>query len=239
MNHEVQVLDTREALAGRAAAEIEAAAARSVGQHETFSLAVPGGSTPVATFGLLAASAAFPWPQTILGLTDERLVPPEDERSNHSLVRRALLDPLAARGLAPRRVVPLPHEDGPDVAAQAEAVLDDALGASPFDLLVLGLGPDGHVASVFPATPPTPSSRRAVRTTPTPGLNPQVARVSLSMPEIARAARRIVLVQGEDKAAIVRRVLADIESEADLPGANLPKPGTLWLLDRAAASGLG
>ena len=236
MSHSIEVLETADLLAARAVAIIHAAARRAIEEHGEFLLAVPGGSTPKLTLSFLASRAGFPWERTVLGLTDERLVPPEDERSNLFMLRRVLLDPLTAMGLSPKRVIKWPTEDGPALPAKAEAALTGGLGDRHFDLVVLGLGPDGHVASVFPGAVQSVPGQRVQRSNPTEGLEPAVFRISLTMAEINEASERLILVEGSDKRAIAARVLARAPDALELPGTNLSESETLWLLDRAAAA---
>ncbi|MBH5334280.1 6-phosphogluconolactonase [Streptomyces pactum] len=202
--------------------------------------------------GLLAALAAAPardavdWSRLDLWWGDERFLPDGHPERNHTQAREALLD---AVGLDPARVHPMPASDGRfsgDAEAAAEAYAAElAAAAEPanharvpsFDVLLLGVGPDTHVASLFPELPAVRETERTVvgvRGAP----KPPPTRVSLTLPAI-RAAREVwLLAAGEDKARAVTIALSGAgEIQAPAAGAR-GRARTLWLLDRAAAAGL-
>ncbi|MFD7504929.1 6-phosphogluconolactonase [Streptomyces sp. NPDC059850] len=202
--------------------------------------------------GLLAALATSPardavdWSRLDLWWGDERFLPDGHPNRNVTQAREALLD---AVDLDPARVHPMPASDGPhggDVEAAAEAygielgraARPENHGAAPtFDVALLGVGPDTHVASLFPELPAVRETERtvvAVRGAP----KPPPTRVSLTLPAI-RAAREVwLLAAGEDKAKAVTIALSGAgEIQAPAAGA-YGRSRTLWLLDRAAASGL-
>ncbi|WFB10133.1 6-phosphogluconolactonase [Streptomyces sp. LX-29] len=202
--------------------------------------------------GLLAALAAAPardavdWSRLDLWWGDERLLPEGDPERNVTQARKALLDSV---GLDPARVHPMPASDGPlgnDAEAAAEAYAaelaaaagpEDHSGVPAFDVLLLGVGPDTHVASLFPELPGVRETERTVvgvRGAPKPPPN----RVSLTLPAI-RAAREVwLLAAGEDKANAVAIALSGAgELQAPAAGAR-GTHRTLWLLDAAAAAGL-
>ncbi|TVL90788.1 6-phosphogluconolactonase [Streptomyces sp. SAJ15] len=202
--------------------------------------------------GLLAALAAAPardavdWSRLDLWWGDERLLPEGDPERNDTQAREALLDSV---GLDPARVHPMPASDGPlgnDAEAAAEAYAaelaaaagpEDHGGVPAFDVLLLGVGPDTHVASLFPELPGVRETERTVvgvRGAPKPPPN----RVSLTLPAI-RAAREVwLLAAGEDKANAVAITLSGAgELQAPAAGAR-GTHRTLWLLDAAAAAGL-
>jgi 6-phosphogluconolactonase len=159
-------------------------------------------------------------------------VPPGDERSNFGLAKRTLLDNLESQ---PGRVHRIRGEDEPSAAA---ADYDRELRGMTLDLVLLGLGPDGHVASLFPEAPELNETER-LAVPAEPKLEPYVERVTLTPPAL-RAARRIVfLVTGAKKAAAVERALAG-PPEPAVPGSMVRSDGgeTLAILDRDAASRL-
>jgi 6-phosphogluconolactonase len=159
-------------------------------------------------------------------------VPPEDERSNFGLARRTLLENLEAQ---PGRIHRIRGEDPPPAAAVA---YEREVRGTTFDLVLLGLGPDGHVASLFPCSPGLDETGRLVIPAE-PKLEPHVERVTLT-PPVLRAARRIVfLVTGEDKAGAVAKALAgppDPSTPGSLIRAEVGE--TLAILDEQAASQL-
>jgi 6-phosphogluconolactonase len=212
--------------AARSVAELLAEAARG-GQE----IVLTGGSTPGRAYEL-AAELEPDWSPAGVWWGDERCVPPDDERSNYGLAKQALLDRL---GEEPARVHRIRGEADP---AEAAAEYDDGLRGVTFDLLLLGLGPDGHVASLFP-NEPTLEERERLAVPAQPKLEPFVERVTLTLPPL-RAARTVVfLVTGESKADAVARAFGG-EPRADTPGSLVRAESghTLAVLDRAAAARL-
>lgn len=202
--------------------------------------------------GLLAALAAAPardavdWTRLDLWWGDERFLPEGDPERNHTQAREALLDSVP---LDPARVHPMPASDGRfagDAEAAAEAYAAElAAVAGPenhnrvpsFDVLLLGVGPDTHVASLFPELPAVRETELmvvGVRGAP----KPPPTRVSLTLPAIRTAREVWLLAAGEDKAKAVTIALSGAgEIQAPAAGAR-GRARTLWLLDRAAAAGL-
>jgi 6-phosphogluconolactonase len=167
-------------------------------------LVLSGGSTPRRAYELAAADPAA-WAGANLWFGDERCVPPEDERSNFLMFKEALLDRIGEHA-ASAVVHRIQGELGPDAAADAyERELLDA-GAPRPDLVLLGIGPDGHTASLFPDQPSLQERSRLVVGVPQAGLEPFVPRVTLTLPALAAAERIVFLVAGESKAEIVARV---------------------------------
>ena len=226
---DLQVLDDP----GASAARLLAEAAGGGGQ-----IALTGGSTPRSAYERAAAADAE-WSRTTLWWGDERCVPPDDELSNYALARETLLDAIA--GAAPE-VHRMRGELGPHEGASAyEAELHEVFGAGmpEFDLVLLGMGADGHCASLFPGQPTLDEDVRLVVGVEQAGAEPYVPRISLTLPVINAARQVVFLVTGEDKADAVARAF-----EAD-PGphtpASLVTPASgrlVALLDRAAASRL-
>ena len=209
------------------------AAAVSVGGN----LALAGGNTPREAYQRVA-SIDLDWSRCVLWFGDERCVEPDDERSNFGMVRGALLDRLDE----PVEVRRIQGELGPDLAAEAyERDLDAAFADRPvrFDLIVLGLGPDGHCASLFPGKAELSERGRKVVGVAQPGLEPWVPRVTLTLAAINGADDVVFLVRGDEKAAAVARAVrggADPMTPASLVA---PTRGSLtYLLDSAAASRL-
>ncbi|MFR9724240.1 6-phosphogluconolactonase [Streptomyces sp. MS19] len=194
--------------------------------------------------GVLAAVAASPardavdWGSLDLWWGDERFVPQDDPDRNHGQARAALLDAVP---LDPDRVHPMPASDGPwgaDAEAAAEAYAAELAAApGPFDVLLLGVGPDTHVASLFPGLPGVRETERtvvAVHDAP----KPPPTRVSLTLPTIRTAHEVWLLAAGEDKADAVATAFSEPgELRAPAAGA-FGLSRTLWLVDVPAAAGL-
>jgi len=200
-------------------------------------IALSGGSTPKDAYER-AAALGTDWAAAVLWFGDDRCVAPDDEYSNYRMVREALLD----------RVDPAPTthrikgELGPQQAADDyELALRDAFRGAPpvLDLALMGLGPDVHTASLFPGKPALQERDRLAVGVEDAGMEPYVARVTLTLP-VFNAAREVVfLVTGESKAEAVERAFAQ-EPSADAPASLVqPSAGTLTLLcNQGAASRL-
>ena len=196
------------------------------------SIVLTGGSTPGAAYEH-AAALQPDWSRVEVWWGDERIVPPDDERSNYRLATEALLGRLAEE---PRAVHRIRGELQP---ADAAGELDRALEGVELDLLLLGLGPDGHVASLFPGSPQLGVEDRRATSGPA-GLAPWVARVTMTMPTLRSARRIVFLVTGEAKAEMVARAFEG-DITPDIPGSllRLAEVRVEAFLDRAAASKLG
>ena len=222
---ELVVVETPDDVA-REVAERLAFAARAGGH-----IALTGGTTPEQAYEL-AAQSEPDWSDVELWWSDERCVPPDDELSNYKLAKRTLLDNL---GIAPRAVHRIKGELGKDEAA---ANYERELGDAEFDLELLGVGPDGHIASLFPNAATLQEQRRRVLPAEA-GLEPFVDRVTLSLPAL-RSAREIVFaLTGAGKADAARRAFASEpgpETPASLVRAR--NGSTVAILDRAAAADL-
>jgi 6-phosphogluconolactonase len=195
------------------------------------SIVLTGGSSPGKAYER-AAALQPDWGRVTLWWGDDRCVPPDDERSNYRLAKETLLDRLEA---PPREVHRIRGELPP---AEAADELDAALEGVELDLLLLGLGSDGHMASLFPGSPQLAVLDRRATSGP-PGLEPFVDRVTMTLPEIQSARSIIFLVIGEDKADAVRRAFAG-EPTPDVPAslARLAPVDVQVFLDEAAASKL-
>jgi 6-phosphogluconolactonase len=186
-----------------------------------------GGSTPEPAYRRLASADLAPpvaWSAVSIYFGDERCVPPEDPESNYGMVKRVLLDALAAPPAAVHRM----RGEDPDPARAAAAYA--ALLPEHVDVLVLGMGADGHTASLFPGSPALAEERRRVMAVTGP--KPPARRLTITPPVIRAARAIIVLVAGAEKAAVAARVLGPEGAGADLPAA-LARHG-IWILDRAA-----
>ena len=219
----IELLVARDAAdAARRAAELLVAAARRGGH-----IALSGGSTPRPAYEL-AAELEPDWSAADVWLGDDRVVPPDDDRSNLRLVRECLIDRL--RG-APR----LHAVDTSLPAEEAAAAYDAALEGVVLALALQGLGGDGHTASLFPNAPSLASTARAVAAEP--GLDPRVERVTMTIPVLSAAEEVVFLVTGEDKAEAAYRAFAEPPSPATPASLVRSRDGrSLAILDPPAAS---
>jgi 6-phosphogluconolactonase len=202
-----QVFPDRAALAAHAAALILANARTAIEARGVFRLVLAGGRTPLAVYARLA-SARADWPRWHWYVGDERCLPAGDAGRNDSAIRHAWLDHIAA---PPANIHAIPAELGAPAAARAYAALLAGLGE--FDLVLLGLGEDGHTASLFPGRPLAAGADvLAVHAVP----KPPSERVTLSAARLSRARQVLFLVTGADKRAAVTawRAGADIPARA-------------------------
>jgi len=199
-------------------------------------IALAGGSTPQRAFEL-AAQSDGDWSAATVWFSDDRAVGPEHPDSNFAMADAALLSRLSR----PPRVLRIEGELGADAAAGSyEALVREHLGADPrFDLILLGLGPDAHTASLFPGKPALEERDRFIASVPEAGMAPQLPRVTFTFPLINRAREVIVLVAGEDKATAVARAFGEPRDPASPAGRVDPATGSLRVvLDEAAAAEL-
>lgn len=202
------------------------------------SIALAGGTAPRALYRLLGSAYrdALPWEPVHIFWSDERYVPPDDPRSNFRMAKEEWLGRIA---MPPENVHPMPTDFAdPDAAARSyEATLREDFRAPwpRFDLVLLGMGVDGHTASLFPGSPALEERERWVAAVMAP-VEPST-RLTLTLPVINRAAAVWFLVSGSDKAETFRKVLQG-EAGQDLPAASVrPSRGALiWWVDRAAAA---
>lgn len=238
------VLDDAASLHVRAAEEIAHAAGEAVCLHGEFTLCLAGGDTPRAAYELLATrfQLSVDWKAVQFFWGDERCVPPEDEASNFRMASRSLLSRLE---LTPAQIHRMRGEDPPKSAALAyedelRAFFSAAQGEPPrFDLLLLGLGDNAHIASLFPKSPALHEPRRLVVAVEVDA--PQRHRLSLTPPVINAAHRVMFMVSGEGKAEAVRNVLRGPADPDRFPGQIVRPEGgeVIWLLDQPAARLLG
>ena len=190
------------------------------------SLVLSGGGTAVECYQALATRTDLPWSTVDIFLGDERCVPPDDPDSNHRMIVHTLLDVVGpVRGDHPMYTAGSPE-------AAAAAYQDLLAGRPRPDLVHLGLGPDGHTASLFPGSAPledTDPHHLVVANTDPLGINPH-PRVTLTYPGIARAAQVVLTVAGGAK----RDALARIHAGEDLPGGRVTGDHVVWLVDADA-----
>jgi 6-phosphogluconolactonase len=196
------------------------------------SIVLTGGSSPAPAYER-AAALEPDWSNVTLWWGDDRCVPPEHEWSNYRLAKETLLDHLDQQ---PREAHRIRGELPP---AEAAAELDQALEGVELDLLLLGLGPDAHVASLFPGSPQLAVEDRRATSGP-PGLEPWVDRVTMTMPEIRSAKRIVFIVDGASKAdAVARAFGGEISPAAPASLVRLAPISIEVFLDHAAAAKLG
>ncbi len=234
---QVTIFDDTDALYRAAGEHVAARARDSIGGSGRFTLALAGGDTPRRLYALLASPSfrgRIDWTRTHLFWGDERLVPTSDPRSNYRMVSETLL----SRAYVPEENVHRARADLPpqEAAADYERVLDEFFGGMPaFDCVLLGMGADGHTASLFPGSAALRVSDRIVVAAEHRGQ----ARVSLSLQALNAARDLLFIVIGMPKASALAAVLEG-PLDRDLPaGLVHPAAGNVtWLVDRAAASHL-
>lgn len=231
------VRDDPEALARFVAGWLAEQAARATGPQ--FNVALSGGSTPKRLYEILAAEYAhsFPWPRTHLFFGDERFVPPDDDSSNQRMVRQALIDHIE---LPAANFHPMPTDGDPaDAAGRYQTELQNhyrgtALDPSRplFDVVLLGLGENGHTASLFPGTKVLENVLDWVA--PCVPHDAPHARLTLTYPAIASSREVAFLIAGAGKRDAIARVRANDRSQ---PASRITSIGRItWFLDRAAAA---
>jgi len=216
------------AFVARAAEWIAQSLRESVGRQGTCALALAGGETPLPVYRRVAELPALPWRRTAIFFTDERAVPPEHPDSNY---HRAV-DALLSRVDVPPAQIHRMQAERPDreqAAMEYAAVLPEVI-----DVLLLGMGVDGHTASLFPHSAALAETVR--RVVPVSGGAASRPRLTITPPVIRSARNLVMLVAGAAKSEPVARALEGPEDLAALP-AQLARRGT-WILDRAAASHL-
>ena len=242
----IEVVSTAADLFHVAAEEFVRVGRAAIGGQGRFTVALSGGSTPKALYSLLAANYAdFAWNRIFLFFGDERHVPPNDPDSNYRMVNESLLAKIAIPAENVFRV----KAENPDAAAAAsdyEAQLrrffelrpEDRPGEFPrFDLILLGMGPDGHTASLFPDSPALDEQSRLVVANWVAKFNTH--RITFTFPVLNRAAEVMFLASGADKADMLHQVLEG-KNTPPLPSQRVqPSDGRLlWMLDEAAAAKL-
>lgn len=234
------------ALSDAVANAIAQAARECAAARGRFTLVLSGGETPRGAYELLAARYAqdIPWDRTEVFFSDERFVPPADARNNYAMARAALLSrvPLPAE-----RVHPIPTVGGSasDCAERYEATLrarlpdsEDRPDAPTFDVALLGVGADGHTASLFPGDAALREPARWALAVDAPGGTEVRTRITLSLPALNRARQVLFMVSGAGKKNAVARALRGelLQGVEPLPAALVRGiEGTVWSLDTAAA----
>ncbi|MBZ5628192.1 MAG: 6-phosphogluconolactonase [Acidobacteriia bacterium] len=242
MERKVQIVSDAAALSHAAAEVFTAAARQAVGEKGNFTVALSGGSTPKALYGLLTGDAELrsrvPWQQTYFFFGDERHVAPDHADSNYRTAHQTLLSKIP---IAAGQVFRMKGEY-PD-AVKGAAEYEDALreyfhlpaGRFPrFDLVMLGMGPDGHTASLFPGTKALEERNRLVTSNWVGKF--YTHRITMTAPVLNNAACVMFMAHGPDKAQPLKAVLEGPYEPAQLPAQLIRPPnGTLlWLVDESA-----
>lgn len=241
---EIRILTTPQELFAAAAEEVVRDANEAVADHGRFTIALSGGSTPRNLYTLLATNArgSLPWDRMFFFWSDERHVPPDDPDSNYHMANEAMLSkvPVAAGNVF--RVA----AENPNAATAADAYEETlrkffALNGGhvpSFDLILLGMGPDGHTASLFPDTAGLQEKSRLVIANWVEKF--RTSRITFTLPVLNAARCVAFLVSGTDKAPVLKLVLEGNVSAEQYP-AKLVEPTRgrlIWFVDRAAASSL-
>jgi 6-phosphogluconolactonase len=231
-----EILPDADAVAATTADRLVAAGRNAIRRRGRFILALTGGSTPLAVCPLLVVPPRvrmLDWTKVEFFFGDERAVPPNDPESNYNTARLALLDYLPRLRMDQVHRMPCELEDLDAGARQYEEELRRVVGGEGvpvFDLIWLGMGADGHTASLFPGTPALDERERLVVANWVPSL--KAWRMTLTFPVLNAAREAMFVVTGADKADAVAR----IRSGSDEPPAARVRAGrTLWLVDEAAA----
>jgi 6-phosphogluconolactonase len=240
---QIIVLDDAEAMSVRAAEEIVHISGESICTHGQFTLCLTGGNTPAEIYSLIATrfQLSVDWNAVHLFWGDERCVPPGDQASNYGMANRTMLSRL---NLDAGQIHRMRGEDDPQAAASAyEEELRDFFsleaGEFPrFDLILLGMGDNVHIASLFPGIPAIHEDKRTAVAVEVDA--PQRRRITLTPPVLNHAARVMFIVSGQGKAEAVRLALEGPRDPDKYPAQLIDPDRTevMWLLDRAAASKL-
>lgn len=231
--------DTPDQAALLAVAALESAAREAVGKRGVFSLALSGGQTPLALFRLLSLpeyADRLPWAHTIVAWVDERCVPHTHEASNYGAALAALTPLARAKQVLPINGTLPPEEAALDYETVLAAALSCPLHTPPgFDCILLGMGGDGHTASLFPGSSGLAETRRTVLAQ-YPATAPH-SRVTMTLPVLNAARTCLFLVTGRNKHAPLREALSLLTPPL-LPVQHVrPQNGTLhWIIDKEAAS---
>jgi 6-phosphogluconolactonase len=251
MNPEISYFPDQESLSLEAARFIVQVAKKCAAEKGYFTLALSGGSTPHRLYERLSLPPflqEMPWPQIHFFWGDERCVPPDHEDSNYGLAFRSLLSkiPLPEKNI---HRIPVEKGPGPEVALDYEKEIrsffqmsgwgrspsgsGDGISSVPaFDLILLGLGRDGHTASLFPGDPAMKEENHLTAYVPEPGQAPMIPRITLTLPLINQADRVLFLVSGVEKKEVLQSILHPPKSEPDRsPAARVnPKGLVCWLV---------
>jgi len=239
---EVRTFSDIASLSEAAAREIVGIANASIAARGRFTIALSGGNTPKHTYGLLVDQHRdeIDWSRWEFVFGDERFVPPDDSRSNYRMAREALFDraPIPSGNI---HALPADTSNVEEAAESYERTLRRVLPVVPndptfIDLVLLGVGPDGHTASLFPGSPALDERSRWTRAVGAPTtVQPAVPRVTVTLPFIDGARNVVFLVAGGDKRPVVSEIFEGAELRR-YPAAVVPANGrTEWMIEESAA----
>ncbi len=254
----IKVFPDLEAVSRHAASIFVNLSAKSIAEHGRFAAAIPGGSTPKKLFELLASEEyknKIDWSRVHFFWTDERCVPPEDTKSNFRLAFDVLLSKIPVPAENIHRIKgELPPEAGAQDYENNLKIFFGKSGLPVFDLIILGMGEDGHTASLFPDSDALketekvavavhyeiPPYQRGIKGVVIPLKKSEIPRITLTLPVLNNASQIIFLGSGKSKADMVGKILSDGTEKKHYP-AGLVKPvhgNLLWLIDKETAKKL-
>jgi 6-phosphogluconolactonase len=232
----VHIYSSSEELSAAAAREFAARAEEAIEERGRFAVVLAGGSTPETMYGILARDyiGRIDWSKVYVFFGDERSVPPHHEDSNLKMASEALLDHVPV-GNVHRIRGELPPDEAAEAYEEELRKFFHTEDVPRFDLILLGIGADGHTASLFPETPALEVHDRWVVANPVPRLD--TTRITLTVPVINAARAVIFLVEGEDKAEALREILeGDADPHAYPAKLVQPPGGPKWMVDQSVAS---
>ena len=243
-SYDLKIYRDADELAYKTALAVARTAAESIRHRGRFTLVLAGGSTPRKTYEILAAGEGennIDWSRAYLFFGDERFVPHDDQQSNFRMVQEALLSvaPIASEQVLPVRTdLPSAAACADDYAESISKFFAQPTGTMPiFDMILLGLGDDGHTASLFPGAKALAVDNRIATWSPPGVLPPPVDRITLTYPVLNAARQVTFLVAGANKAEALADILSGNVDLEQRPAARVrPETGRLsWLADQAAA----
>ena len=246
-NYELKVCANADELAAKSALAIARSASECIRHRGTFTLVLAGGSTPRRTYELLARGEgehSLDWSRTFLFFGDERFVPPDDPRSNYKLAYDTLLSiaPIAGEQvLAVDTSLATPAASAEEYSERVAKCFAQPRGTLPsFDMILLGLGDDGHTASLFAKAAALKVHDQIATWSPPGVLPPPVDRITLTLSVLNAVRQVLFLVSGAGKAGVLAEVLSGNAKLEDHPAAGVrPKAGRVsWLVDQDAAAQL-
>jgi 6-phosphogluconolactonase len=234
----IHIFGSPEELSEAAAREFAVKAERAIEERGRFVVVLAGGSTPETTYRVLASEYAdgVDWSRVHAFFGDERSVPPDDDDSNYRMASAVLLDRVPV-GSAHRMRGELPPDRAAEAYEEELRTFFESEEVPRFDLILLGVGGDGHTASLFPETSALEVNDRWVVANPV--LKLDTTRITLTVPVLNAARAVIFLVAGEDKAEALEKILEGNADPRAYPATLIqPQGGPEWIIDQAAASRL-
>jgi 6-phosphogluconolactonase len=225
---DVHIHSDAAAVAAAGVEEVVTAAARSIARRGRFRIALAGGSTPKVMYAALR-KADVDWPKVEIYFGDERCVPPDHADSNYKMAKEALLEHVDIPGAQIHRM------HGEDDPAGAAASYADVLPGEPLDLVLLGMGPDGHTASLFPGTAALAETFQTVVANYVDKL--ATWRLTMTYPVLSGARRVAIVTVGSEKADALAQAIDGPDGAVPISGVS-PEGGALYLVDQAAAAKL-